>query len=95
MSYPFHRPSFDFSITYTSLVLFGKFICNTLYLLRRMNSKLFLVALAVVAAFGILAAATASPLTIATPAVAQNMTGGNATGGNATAANATAGGWTK
>jgi hypothetical protein len=60
-----------------------------------MNSKLLLMALAVVAAFGILAAATASPITIVTPAVAQNMTGGNATGGNATAANATATGLTK
>ena len=60
-----------------------------------MNSKLFLMTVAVVAAFGIVAAATFSPLSIATPAVAQNVTGGNATGGNATSANATVGGWSK
>jgi hypothetical protein len=60
-----------------------------------MNSKLFLMAVAVVAAFGILAAATASPITIASPAVAQNMTGDNMTAGNMTAMNATYDTWTK
>jgi len=48
-------------------------------------------AVAVIAAFGILAAATASPVTIATPAVAQNMTDEYTTGGNMTAGNATTG----
>ena len=62
-----------------------------------MNSKLFLMAVAVVAAFGIAVAAVSGPLTIATPAVAQNMTGDNATmmAGNMTAGNATGGNWTK
>jgi opacity protein-like surface antigen len=60
-------------------------ICNILYLIIPMNSKLFLMAVAVVAAFCTVAAATVSPVTIATPAVAQNMSGGgNATGGNMT-----------
>jgi hypothetical protein len=62
-----------------------------------MNSKLFLMAVAVVAAFGIAVAAAGGPLTIATPAVAQNMTGDNATmmAGNMTAGNTTSGSWTK
>lgn len=55
-----------------------------------MNSKLFLMAIALAAAFGIVAAATVSPITIATPAMAQNMTDmGNMTGGNMTAGNMT------
>jgi hypothetical protein len=45
-----------------------------------MNTKLFLMAIAVIAAFGI-AAAVVGPVTIATPALAQNMTGGNVTMG--------------
>jgi hypothetical protein len=56
-----------------------------------MSSKLFLMAAVVVAAFGILAAATATPITIATPAEAQNMTSGNATGGNLTVGNMSGG----
>lgn len=61
-----------------------------------MNTKLFFIAVAIVAAFGI-AVAVASPLTITTPAMAQNVTGDNATtmAGNMTAANQTAGNWTK
>jgi hypothetical protein len=56
-----------------------------------MNTKLFLMAVAVVVAFGI-AATLVSPPTIATPALAQNMTGGgNMTmGGNATSGNISA-----
>ena len=52
-----------------------------------MNTKLFLMAIAVITAFGIAAASAAmvGPVTIATPALAQNMTGGgNMTGGNMT-----------
>ncbi len=50
-----------------------------------MNPKLFFMAVALIAAFGI-AAAAVGPVTIATPAVAQdNMTmGDNMTGGNMT-----------
>jgi hypothetical protein len=57
-----------------------------------MNTSLFLMAVGVIAAFGI-AAAVAGPVTIATPAVAQNMTdmGGNMTGGNMTSGNMTGG----
>lgn len=53
-----------------------------------MHSKLFLMAVVVIAAFGI-TAAVVGPVTIATPAFAQNMTdmGGNMTGGNMTAGN--------
>ena len=61
-----------------------------------MNTKLFLIAVAIVAAFSI--AAVVGPATIATPAVAQNMTGDNATmmmAGNYTADNKTGGNWTK
>jgi hypothetical protein len=44
-----------------------------------MNSRLFLMAIAVIAAFGI-AATVVGPVTIATPVLAQrNMTGGNMT----------------
>lgn len=52
-------------------------------------------AIAIVAAFSI--AAVVGPATIATPAVAQNMTGDNATmmAGNYTADNKTGGNWTK
>lgn len=55
-----------------------------------MNSKLFLMAVVVIAAFGI-TAAVVGPVTIATSALAQNMTdmGGNMTGGNMTAGNMT------
>jgi len=60
-----------------------------------MNSKLFLMAVAVVAAFGI--AAIIGSVTITTPVVAQNMTGDNATmmGDNMTAGNSTGSDWTK
>ena len=60
-----------------------------------MNTGLFLVAIAIVAAFGI--AAIVGPVTITTPLVAQNMTGDNATmiGGNITAGNTTGGNWIK
>ena len=52
---------------------------------RPMNPKLFLIAVAVVAAFGI-AAAAVGPVTIATPAVAQELPppGDNITGDNMT-----------
>jgi opacity protein-like surface antigen len=64
-----------------------------------MNSKLFLMTAAVIAAFGITVAAAAvvGPLAITTPAIAQNMTGGNATmmAGNMTAGSTTGGNWTK
>ena len=64
---------------------------------RPMNSRLFLMAVAVIAAFGIAVAAVVGPLTITTPAIAQNMTGDNATmmAGNMTAGNTTGGDWTK
>jgi hypothetical protein len=60
-----------------------------------MNPKLFFMAVAIVAAFSIVA--MVSPATITTPAVAQNMTGDNATmmAGNMTADNKTGGNWTK
>jgi len=59
------------------------------------NTGLFLVAVAIVAAFGI--AAIVGPISITTPVAAQNMTGDNATmiGGNMTAGNMTGGNWTK
>ena len=62
---------------------------------RPMNSKLVLIAVAVVAAFGI-AVAVAGPFTVTTSAMAQNATGDNATmmAGNMTADNKT-GNWTK
>jgi hypothetical protein len=49
-----------------------------------MNTKIILAAVAIVAAFSI--AAVVGPVSIATPAVAQNMTGDNMTagGGNMT-----------
>jgi hypothetical protein len=47
-----------------------------------MNSKLFLMAVAVIAAFGI--------AMVVTPVLAQNMTAGNATGGNVTGGSMTA-----
>lgn len=53
-----------------------------------MNSKMFLMAFAVIAAFGI-TAAVVGPVTIAAPALAQNMTGGNMTANNMTAGNMT------
>ena len=59
---------------------------------KPMNSKLFLMAVAVIAAFGISAAAVVGPVSITTPALAQNMTGdmgGNMTGDNMTAGNMT------
>jgi hypothetical protein len=60
-----------------------------------MNTGLFLIAVAIDTAFGI--AAIVGPISITTPAVAQNMTGDNATmmGGNMTAGNMTGGNWTK
>jgi hypothetical protein len=58
---------------------------------RPMNSKLILMAVAVIAAFGITAVVVV-PATIAAPALAQNMTGDM--GGNMTADNMTAGNMT-
>ena len=58
---------------------------------KPMNTKLFLMAFAVIAAFGI-SAAVVGPVSINTPALAQNMTGdmgGNMTGDNMTAGNMT------
>jgi hypothetical protein len=56
-----------------------------------MNSTISLVGVALIVVFGI--AAMVGPITIVTPAVAQNMTGDNATmmGGNMTAGNMTGG----
>jgi hypothetical protein len=60
-----------------------------------MNTKLFFMVVAIVAAFSI--AGVVGPATIATQAVAQNMTTDNATmmAGNMTADNKTGGNWTK
>ena len=60
-----------------------------------MNPKLFFMAVAIVAAFSILA--MVGPATIATQAVAQYMTGDNASmmAGNYSADNKTGGNWTK
>ena len=58
---------------------------------KPMNTKLFLMAFAFIAAFGI-SAAVVGPVSITTPALAQNMTGdmgGNMTGDNMTAGNMT------
>ena len=62
---------------------------------RLMNIKLFLNAVAIVAVFGI--AGIAGPVTVTSPAAAQDMTGDNATmmAGNMTAGNITGGNWTK
>ena len=62
-----------------------------------MNSKLFLMVVAFIAAFGIVVAAAVGPVTITTPALAQNMTDGNmiAMGSNMTGGNMTGGNWTK
>lgn len=62
---------------------------------RLMNIKLFLIAVAIVAVFGI--AGIAGPVTVTSPAAAQDMTGDNATmmAGNMTAGNMTGGNWTK
>ena len=54
-----------------------------------MNTKLFLIAVAIVAAIGSAVVAGSSIMT--TPAVAQNMTGGNMTGGNMTGGDMTTG----
>src|SRR5215211_6691817 len=64
---------------------------------QQMNSKLFLMVVAFIAAFGITVAAVV-PVTITTPALAQNMTSGNMTamgGNNMTGGNMTGGNWTK
>lgn len=61
-----------------------------------MNSKLFLLAVVIVSAFGVIVVVV-SPVTMTTPALAQNLTeggnmtgmGGNLTGGNMTAGNLT------
>jgi hypothetical protein len=60
-----------------------------------MNPKLFFMAVAIVAAFSIVAVVGSASIT--TSAVAQNMTGDNATmmAGNMTADNKTGGNWTK
>jgi hypothetical protein len=62
-----------------------------------MDTRLLLIAIAVLAAFNI--ATIYGPDPIISPTLAQNMTGGNATmmgGGNMTAgSNATGGNWTK
>lgn len=62
---------------------------------RLMNIKLFLIAVAIVAVFSI--AAIAGPVTMTSPAAAQDMTGDNTTmmAGNMTAGNMTGGNWTK
>jgi hypothetical protein len=65
------------------------YVCTRIFI-GPMNLKLFLMAVAVIAAFGI-ATAVVSHVTTATPALAQNVTGGNVTGGNVTAGNMTAG----
>jgi hypothetical protein len=60
-----------------------------------MNIKLFLMAIAIVGAFGI--AAFVSPIAMTTTAAAQDMSGDNATmmAGNMTSGNTTGGNWTK
>ena len=60
-----------------------------------MNIKLFLMAVAIVGAFGI--AAFAGPIAMSTPTAAQDMSGDNATmmAGNMTSGNTTGGNWTK
>jgi hypothetical protein len=69
--------------------LFNEILIYHDYYIRPMNSKLFLLAVVVVSTFGVTAAAV-GPVTMATPALAQNMTeGGNMTGGNMTAGNMT------
>jgi hypothetical protein len=72
-----------------------RFLCSTSRHEETMNTKLFFMAVAIVAAFGI-AVAVAGPFTVTTPAMAQNATGDNATmmAGNMTADNKT-GNWTK
>lgn len=62
---------------------------------RLTNIKLFLIAVAIVAVFSI--AAIAGPVTVTSPAAAQDMTGDNTTmmAGNMTAGNMTGGNWTK
>ena len=62
---------------------------------RLMNIKLFLIAVAIVAVFSI--AAIAGPVTVTSPAAAQDMTGDNTTmmAGNMSAGNMTGGNWTK
>lgn len=59
-----------------------------------MSTRLLLMAVAIVVAFGIAAVVS---FTVTTPATAQNMTGDNATmmSGNMTADNKTSGNWTK
>jgi hypothetical protein len=59
-----------------------------------MNTRILLVGVALVAAFGIIV--SVGPTGISTPAIAQNITGDNATmmGGNMTAGNMTAGNMT-
>ena len=55
---------------------------------QTMNTKLFLMAVTVIAAFGI--EAIVGPVTVTTPVAAQNVTGDNATmAGNVTAGNTT------
>ena len=63
---------------------------------RITKTKLFFMAVAIVAAFGI-AVGAAGTFTVTTPAMAQNATGDNATimAGNMTADNKTGGSWTK
>jgi hypothetical protein len=60
-----------------------------------MNTKMFFMAVAIIAAFSIVA--VVGPATITTPAVGQNMTGDNATmmAGNYTVDNKTGGNWPK
>jgi hypothetical protein len=58
-----------------------KFLYVVKYHIRPMDSRIFFVAIAIVAAFVI--------TTAIMPVLAQNATGGNATGGNATGGNTT------
>jgi hypothetical protein len=61
-----------------------------------MNTKIFFMAFAIVAAFGIASTAVVGPVTLTTPAVAQNIIGDNlTTAGNVTGINSTAGYLTK
>jgi hypothetical protein len=57
------------------------------FLIRQMNSELFLMVVAVTLAIGILAATPVSPVTIITPVMAQNMTVLNMTAGQMIAGN--------
>jgi hypothetical protein len=92
-TYIYNCPIFDKNITFvssgdvshSSISLYKEiliYVCLRIFI-GPMNSKLFLMVVVVITAFGV-ATAMVSPVTIATPALAQNVTGGNVTAGNVT-----------